>query len=599
MTQIPGRLAAHLAESALLGGDASSARVKLTEIVLTDTTVIQVPPVGVTVVVGPNNAGKSTLLRECYESMHLDFETRSTGRMMQAAPMSLEGSAADILAWLIQHVSYNESHGFTALNNEAKLNPEMIRQSLPNLWARAQAAQRLSGYLASFFVYYATTDTRLLQSNPAPVREDARQPAIHPVHTLADDPERLKRASDIAESVFGEPLILDDYSAANRLRIGKVTIPAPRRDEVDPAYRDAVLSLPELSQQGDGRRSFLGLLLPMLSARHPLVFVDEPEAFLHPPQAAALGRHLGALCAEGGLQLVLATHDRHLLTGLLEGGAPLTVVRVDRFQLGRMAKQIQPSELTELWNEPALRYTNALDGLFHRLVVLVEGDRDARFYSACPDAAHESGMVDFAGSEVLFVPCNGKGGMSKLTRALSGLGVPLVVTPDIDILANRSELKAIVQSLGADWTESLEDKHSLATSRVERISAPLQVKDIHRLVGSYDERPLTGHLADDIRRLLRASGGGWYLAKSAGIAALGTGGIGHAATELLKELDSIGLVVVSEGELESFAREIGVAKGPSWVAAAIAADAHKTEAARAHVARIARAASRAVRDGAQ
>jgi hypothetical protein len=84
------------------------------------------------------------------------------------------------------------------------------------------------------------------------------------------------------------PLTLNRYGAL-QLHLGvptePATVPPPSR-----ANLDAVLSLPLLHEQGDGVRSFVGLLHSL--ARLPLVLIDEPEAFLHPPHARLLGRVL-------------------------------------------------------------------------------------------------------------------------------------------------------------------------------------------------------------------------------------------------------------------------------------------------------------------
>ncbi|MGW3149098.1 AAA family ATPase [Streptomyces sp. NPDC001177] len=94
--------------------------------------------------------------------------------------------------------------------------------------------------------------------------------------------------------VFRRPLTLDRLSKRVNPRVGDPGIPTPKIDRVTEEYLSALASLPGLMQQGDGMRSLLGLLVPLVTSLYPIVFIDEPEAFLHPPQATALGRILGA-----------------------------------------------------------------------------------------------------------------------------------------------------------------------------------------------------------------------------------------------------------------------------------------------------------------
>lgn len=586
MNDLPPGLIQALEGAALTDGDGSQLSVKLSGIELGDGSTVVPPTVGVTVVVGPNNAGKSTLLREINRHLNAEHHTQPPWRLVKGVSLAVTGTAADVVAWCAAHSRFtSDGEGAFRSLSGANLGTSWMRHQLPTVWQQASVVGRLGSTLAPFLVHHADTDSRLAQSKAAPVRNDAREPASHPVHVLADDRSRLQRASGIAQQVFGEALWLDDYSAQQRLRVGALITPAPRRDEVDAPYRDELLNLPELSEQGDGMRSFFGLLLPLLSASFPMVLVDEPEAFLHPPQAAALGRQLGQLSVDNELQVVIATHDRHLLTGLLESRTPLTIVRVDRFSGGTGARQIDPSELTELWNEPALRYSNALDGLFHRLVVLVEGDRDARFYAAALDAANESGDMDLPVSEVLFVPCGGKGGMAKIAKALRGLGVPVVLVPDIDLLSVKSDTQRLVTVLGGDWSD-YEADFSAATARINKDAAPLQVHDLVAVLGHDGAAPLTKDLRRSVERVLKTAGSGWNQVKAGGVAALGTGGVGAAAVRMLDAFDAIGLVVVRVGELESFAPDLDVSKGANWVPAALAVDAHRSPEARNHMVRI-------------
>ena len=67
-----------------------------------------------------------------------------------------------------------------------------------------------------------------------------------------------------------------------------------------------------LHEQGDGMRSFILVLINAIISNYSIVFIDEPEAFLHPPQAQLLGKILSKdLPLER--QLFLATHSEDFL----------------------------------------------------------------------------------------------------------------------------------------------------------------------------------------------------------------------------------------------------------------------------------------------
>jgi hypothetical protein len=78
----------------------------------------------------------------------------------------------------------------------------------------------------------------------------------------------------------------------------------------------------------------------------------------------------------------------------------------------------------------------------------------------------------------------------------------------------------------------------------------------------------------------------WKALKRYGLAAFTTGQSHAAAVRLLDRLDSVGICLVREGELERFAKSVAVRKGPAWLPAAIAAGAHDSEPAKQHLRRI-------------
>jgi len=247
-------------------GTARAVNCSLRTVKLTDGSVLDFPTSGVTAIVGPNNAGKSTLLKELYSAIGLSVTTTitSNSRVVADTELTVSGTHVDALAWLMGRARIGRAQresgglGLMPLGPGQHLDADFVTNRLPFLWAGASSG-RLGGELRPFFVHYADTEARLLQSRAAPARDDARQVATHPLHALADDRSRLTRASTLAEEVFGEPLHLDDYSAAHRLKVGQIRISPPQRGSEDGTYRNALLALPELSE---ARRRYAELFWP-------------------------------------------------------------------------------------------------------------------------------------------------------------------------------------------------------------------------------------------------------------------------------------------------------------------------------------------------
>ena len=133
---------------------------------------------------------------------------------------------------------------------------------------------------------------------------------------------------------------------------------------------------------------------------------DEPEAFLDPPQARTLGRAVAKLTGQLNRQVILATHDKNLIQGLVEEDTDVAILHLSRVGDRTTARLNSADEVRSLLSEPILKYSNALDGLFHAAVIVTENDRDSHFYSA---VIQESRIVDPA-PNLMFISSNGKGG---------------------------------------------------------------------------------------------------------------------------------------------------------------------------------------------
>lgn len=102
-----------------------------------------------------------------------------------------------------------------------------------------------------------------------------------------EGPEAEENIRLIVKEAFQKDIRLD-YSTLRKilLRVGDDLSIAP------PDPRNALTyykSIEKLDEQGDGIRSFVATVITILVGNRPVLLLDEPEAFLHPPQAFRLG----------------------------------------------------------------------------------------------------------------------------------------------------------------------------------------------------------------------------------------------------------------------------------------------------------------------
>lgn len=553
----------------------------------TDGNTIEIPPSGVTVVVGPNNAGKSTLLREIHTSLTSEPSVTPITRVVRSVETNSTGGAPQVLAWLAQRHPLSEGNDptFTSSTTDRTIGLSWAESFLPMMLDRMHNTGRFGSQLGPFVSLFLASTQRMQITESTPIRRFRSDPATHPVHALEDDSAVLDSVQRTARDVFGIDLTLDVLSAERRLKVGAPVGPAPVVTDDLTAYSAEVNALPDLSQQGDGMRSFFGIMLTVLSSQHPILLIDEPEAFLHPPQAKALGRLLGEIATTRGLQIFVATHDRGLVSGLLDSSSELTIVRLQRTTNKADMAQIGSDDLKQVWSQPAIRFSNALDGLFHHAVVLVESEHDAQFYAAALTSALTDRPSDRTSGDMLFIPCGGKGGLAKVAREMTTLGIPTVAVADIDLLRDAAQTAQLVKALGGQW-EPLRVDFEKATSRIDDAKDTLTVGDLKRKLGSDDAAVLDKRVQEDVRRYLKMASKGWQNIKDNGYKALGTGDVRLSALALLEGLDESGVVLVKEGELEAFAADLGITKGPTWFESAYKAGKHESAEAQALIERV-------------
>ncbi|WP_104103954.1 ATP-dependent endonuclease [Arthrobacter sp. 08Y14] len=580
MTPSSFRHDALLTDLGMQRGDADNFSLKLISATLQGGSVIEFEAKGVTAIAGANNCGKSTLLSQLGQKL-LSSSNFPQPPLVASVMEEQTGNETDFLDWLCRNAAFSYSEENPAGSTFQRLEQSI---SLDNFrtWGQYETTGHLGAHPMTkpFLVRQMSAGERNVQG--AGRKATVLEPASHPFHHLSESLELMDELNRLTQKILGKTLSLDDLNYQIELRVGVPEVNYPQRFEDPTEYQTAINRLPTLSSQGDGMRSLLSILIPLVTATYPVFIIDEPEAFLHPPQSFALGQELGRIAADKDVQIVLATHDRNLLAGLLNSSAPLSVVRLVRTDDSTLAHQLRSQELKEIWDDPVLKYSSVLDGLFHELVVMAENERDCRFYEAALDArdttAERDDSTTLPATDVLFVPTSGTSGMSKVARALKALQVPVIACPDIDVLDNEIIIRGIVESLGHEWTAQMHDDWTTVTRRFGGSDEPELVSVVYLRVAKEFEKiveaePLARYDAANRRRVKEALGVAqrpWDEAKNYGVRVLErVSGDPAAVQRLISGLAERQVVIVHEGELESFGHSLGVPKGKGWLPAAL------------------------------
>lgn len=519
--------------------------------------------------VGPNNSGKSTALKNIW-SLSEAGRQRDEKVICDITPTKL-GTFDEFITHLRSHFRLPGSGEWHFTAQGQTMGSE---DNLTNYWERNDVIHGIF----FFFVQHLQTQDRLTLANPVPAIRLDQQPPQNPIQHIAKFPGIEQRISQAFRRAFGQDLVIHRNAVSHLPLYCGQRPAAPPEGSLSPEYANIVeTEMTLLEQQGDGMRAFAGVLLHAHYGPYSVFMIDEPEAFLHPPQARYLGQLL-ARQEDNPRQVFIATHSGDVLRGVLD--VPNTNVRVVRLRREmrdqadvNVVKELNPQDVARIWRDPLLRYSNTLDGLFHERVAVCEADADCRFYGALLDATYEQ-LPETQRPDVMFTHCGGKQRLPVILAALKQLDVPVRAVADFDVLQNENELRNIVEAIGEDWGNFQTDWRIVATAINERRPEHNAEAVRRRIDQIFDEHEGETLSRDEAARLRRAisQASAWSDAKSHGVGILDGPNL-QTCQRLLDRLQEIGLLVVRLGELECFDREHRTANrhGPAWVNAVIEA----------------------------
>lgn len=511
----------------------------------------------IVVFVGPNNSGKSLTLREIAS---LTNGHSQTSFVIENLEMSASGSSSDFLKKIENRRKGTTYHYLT--NNHSGMDGNNLSQFWDQLVSGKNSA---SSAISNFFVKAMDTANRLNLVSPAGNIDFINELRTHPIHVLKEDSDKELLFSSYFKLAFGEDVIVNHGAGANvPLHVGERPIVTAENDRVSTFYQKILRQLPVLHEQGDGMKSFAGVFLTLFAEDFSVNLIDEPEAFLHPPQAALLGQMIAQKLGEDK-QLFIATHSEHFLKGLIDSATErLVIVRIQRNGANNNINILENKELKDIWSDSILRHSNILDGLFHKKVVLVESDSDCRFYNAFTTAIIEHLKVP--SPDILFIQSGGKHRFPVVIKALKNLEVPLTIIGDFDFYHDENPTRFIFEELGGNWDDIKIDfkkvKKAIDEKRPE-LEADALNEEIKTIFDSFTDKVIPEGKIKEIQAALKRSSP-WSQAKASGKAYLPAGEATLAFNRLQKTFAEKNIHILEMGEIEAFDKSIG-GHGPKWV----------------------------------
>lgn len=499
----------------------------------TETGDIIVPTKGITIFVGPNNSGKSLILREieqCFRThpfpsnlrLIVDYEVEWPDLDDVRARIAKEKSIKDYGIPEGQFIIHRINPG--GGREQGQLNEE----NLLSIIAAKNDHRWIATQYMKFGVLRLDGRSRFELTNDQSGGDLLEPPQNVLAHLFQDNSARLSVRS-LVKDAFGLEFVIDPTNLGQlRIRLSQKT---PMNDEQSlniearQYFRESI----HIKESSDGIQAFTGIVAAARSGEYHTILIDEPEAFLHPPLARKLGKNLAALAAERGGSLLASTHSSDFLMGCVQASSSVQIVRLEYNKGKSRGRLIDSQALESLFRHPLMRSANVISGLFHDGVVVLESDNDRAFYS---EIYYRIAEIKSNYPSILFVNAQNKQTIREIIGPLRRFGVPAAAIPDIDFIKDG----------GKTWTDWLS-------------AAQIPVA-LH--LGYGQQRSAINEAFKASGRDMKAEGGLSILAQDDRL----------AGEQLFANLEEFGVFPVRRGELESWLPELGVpGKKTDWTVA--------------------------------
>lgn len=412
---------------------------------------------------------------------------------------------------------------------------------------------------------FLSTESRLNLSKSIMFNSSVDNNNLIIMKALETNSHNIKMLNNYLSLKFGKSIeICDEYSNGTIIKKYKIGNQNDIDEAISTDRRTAMKKMEDmedLQDQGDGIRSAVAVLASLIVNDHSLFLIDEPESFLHPPQARLLGKNIVELSR--GKQCFISTHSIDFIKGVLEAGSSrVKIIKIDRSENENSFKLIESDSVSEIANDRNLKYTNILDGLFYERLVLCENESDCKFYSAILENLDQSKYQN-----TLFCAVGGKDQFKKVIPLLIKLSIQYAVIADIDLISNKNYLKQLVNSIKYDCYSEIEKCHSEFMDLFNEGMYP-QVKtqetiknEINDLFDS--EKYMSDDIATKIKAVLKNISG-FKVLKRGGKHFLPAGECTKKFGEIRDFLDNNHIFILECGEIERLVPEVN-GHGNAWV----------------------------------
>lgn len=511
----------------------------------------------IVLLVGANNVGKSRALKDIKD----DIIGKSTNRVIIK---EIEYKDSNFAEKNMQNYFKNNYDNEIKNNGDYSIEIEhQVVQCYNNDLFKNILLNKKIFYKVLFS--FLSTENRLSMTSPISYNFIQDKINLHIMRKLEKDTQAITKLNDILNSCFDKAIDISEkvdnnslsklYKFGTKEEIAK-TINANTREA-----RYLLESLDDLNEQGDGIRSAVAILSSLIANEHTLYLIDEPETFLHPPQARILGNNIVELSKNK--QCFISTHNIDFIRGILENkSSRIKIIKINRNGNNNEFHVIDNESISRIANDKNLKYSNILNGLFYNTVVLCENESDCKFYSAILEHL-DSNIYQ----NILFCAVGGKDQFKIIIPLLQKLEINYKIIADLDLIDNRENLKNLLNSIEENKYDQISESHNNFLNLFEKetdnqIKKQKTIKEEILKLFTKDDY-ISEETAKKIKLTLKNISH-LKLLKNTGKSCLPAGKCTIEYDKIIEFLNMNNIYVVECGEIERFITQID-GHGNNWV----------------------------------
>lgn len=419
---------------------------------------LEMEPKKINVIIGPNNSGKSRMLKELRDFLSgdmrdikiietIDYDYPSNLERIDESYDIKSRMAKDLYGnWILRTYSNKSDQPW---DTNATFESYFTRNlnSIGEDWGtffediiKNKEQNQFFQYLGSLFFQYLGTEERLtickMQKNYGLDSNNTNY-----LTSFKFEERLLKELADNVKRIFKKDIVLDNQTLGDRLvfRVGEnfdylTGILGNDKGEITDLFNADMLD-----NQGDGLKSYVSTFLSLKAKGNDVLLIDEPEAFLHPPLARQLGELIGDFKDEK--QVFISTHSVEVLKGILSKSSDVNVIRITQPETYKNEINILDKEILQnIMQSPLLRVSRILEGLFCEKVVITEAEADELIYQELIEKV-------FPQSGLYFAHGQNKQTLAEIAELYQKIGINYEVITDFDILRVNEEFNKFMNIL--------------------------------------------------------------------------------------------------------------------------------------------------------